>query len=129
MSSSQIAVSVGTNPSWIRKLASSLRAAGLITSHPGQTGFALAVPADEITLLDIYRAACGQEKVSVFEIHRNPSDQCIVGRHIRPVVGGLFADVDDAAMRVLREKTLADCIALMREDVERTGDVDTRKGE
>ncbi|MDO4539381.1 MAG: Rrf2 family transcriptional regulator, partial [Coriobacteriales bacterium] len=46
MSSSQIAVSIGTNPSWIRKLASSLRAAGLITSHPGQTGFALAVPAD-----------------------------------------------------------------------------------
>ncbi len=129
LSSAQIAESIGTNPSWVRKLATSLRGAGLITSRPGRTGFALAAPADKISLLDIYRAACGQEKVSVFEIHRNPSDRCIVGRHIHPVVGGLFADVDDAAMRVLCEKTLADCIALMREDVERTGDVDTRKGE
>lgn len=129
MSSAQIAESVGANPSWVRKLATSLRGAGLIASHPGRAGFALAVPANEISLLDVFRAACGQEEVHVFEAHRNPSDKCIVGRHIRPVIGEMFAGVDGAAMRALREQTLADCIALMREDVERTGDVDTRKGE
>ena len=123
MSSAQIAESIGTNPSWVRRLATSLREAGIITSSPGKTGFALAVPAGEITLLDVYRAACGQEAVHVFDAHRNPSDECIVGRHIRPVVGALFADVDEAATRALRERTLADCVALLREDAERTGDV------
>ena len=122
MSSAQIAESIGSNPSWVRKLAASLRKAGIITSHPGQAGFKLAVPTDELPLLDVYQAACGQEAVRVFEAHRNPSDACIVGRHIQPVVWALFADVDEAASRALREKTLADCIELLREDVERTGD-------
>ena len=128
MSSAQIAESIGTNPSWVRRLATSLRAAGLITSRPGQAGFRLAVPAREIRLIDVYRAACGQEAVHVFEAHRNPSDACIVGRHIRPVIGELFADVDEAVARTLRGQTLADCIALMREDVEKTGDGDIPEG-
>ena len=127
MSSAQIAESIGTNPSWVRKLATSLREAGIVTSHPGQAGFQLAVPADELSLLDVYQASCGKEAVHVFEVHRNPSDVCIVGRHIRPVVGALFAEVDEAAMRVLRGHTLADCIALLREDVEKTGDSDARE--
>jgi Rrf2 family protein len=128
MSSAQIAESIGTNPSWVRRLATSLREAGIITSHPGQAGFHLAVSVDEISLLDVYRASCGHEGVRVFDTHRNPNDACIVGRHIRPVVGALFADVDEAATRALRERTLADCIALMREDVKRTGDKDAREG-
>lgn len=65
----------------------------------------------------------------MFDAHRNPSDECIVGRHIRPVVGALFADVDEAAMRALQDRTLADCVALLREDVKRTGDKYARKGE
>ena len=128
MSSAQIAKSIGTNPSWVRRLATSLREAGIITSSPGKTGFALAVPAGEITLLDVYRATCGKEAVHVFDAHRNPSDECIVGRHIRPVVGALF-DVDEAATRTLRERTLADCVSLLREDVQRTGDMYAREGE
>jgi hypothetical protein len=78
--------------------------------------------------MPIYRAACGQQAVHVFEAHRNPSDTCIVGRHIRPVIGELFADVDEAVMRALHGRTLADCIALMREDVEKTDDKDAREG-
>jgi DNA-binding IscR family transcriptional regulator len=122
MSSAQIAESIGTNPSWVRRLATALRGAGIIASRPGRAGFDLAVPADELTLLDVYRAACGQETVRVFDAHRNPSDKCIVGRHIRPVIGDLFADVDEAAMRALEGRTLADCIALLREDAKKTGD-------
>ena len=90
MSSAQIAESIGTNPSWVRRLATSLREAGIIASSPGKTGFTLAVPPCDLPLLDVYRAACGQESVHVFDAHRNPSDECIVGRHIRPVVGTLL---------------------------------------
>lgn len=128
MSSAQIAESIGANPSWVRRLATSLREAGLITSRPGQAGFRLAVPAGELSLLDVYRAACKKDTVRVFETHRNPSDICIVGRHIRPIVGTLFAGVDEAATRALRKKTLADCIGLLREDVEKTDDKDPREG-
>lgn len=128
MSSAQIAESLGANSSWVRRLASSLKNAGIVKSQPGRAGFELAKPADAITLLDIYCAACGQDTVHVFESHANPSDECIVGRHIRPVVSTLFANVDEAAMHVLRERTLADCITLLREDAERTGDVDAREG-
>lgn len=129
LSSAQIAESIGTNPSWVRRLATSLREGGIITSSPGKVGFTLAVPARELPLLDVYRAVYGQESVHVFDAHRNPSGKCIVGRHIRPVVGALFADVDEAATRMLGEKTLADCVALLRADVERTGDKDAREGE
>lgn len=64
-----------------------------------------------------------------FDAHRNPSNERIVGRHIRSVVEVLFADVDESATRTLRERTLADYVVLLREDVERTGDVDAREGE
>lgn len=126
MSSAQMAESIGTNPSWVRRLATSLREAGIIASHPGRTGFTLAVPARELPLLDVYRAVCGQESAHVFDAHRNPSNECIVGRHIRPVVGALFAAVDEAATHTLQQKTLADCVRLLHEDVKRTGDVDAR---
>ena len=129
MSSAEIAKSIGTNPSWVRRLATSLREAGIITSRSGKTGFTLVVPAHELPLFDVYRAVCGRESVRVFDAHRNPSDECIVGRHIRPVIGALFADIDEAATCALREKTLADCVTLLREDVERTGDKDAREGE
>lgn len=128
LSSKQIAQSIGTNPSWVRKLATALRRAGIIESRPGKTGFALAVLPDKLTLLQVYRAACERASVHVFDAHRNPSDRCIVGRHIGPVIGRLFADVDEAATCVLEQKTLADCIDLMRKDIEETNDPDDRKG-
>ncbi len=53
MSSSQIAQSIGTNPSYIRKLASSLKKNGLIQSHKGISGFSLLKSPNRITLWDI----------------------------------------------------------------------------
>ena len=41
--------------------------------------------------------------------------KCIVGRHIKPVLTGMFAEIDDALVRALAEKTLADCIGGIRE--------------
>ena len=41
MNSDQIAASVGTNPSYIRKLTTRLSKAGIIEGHPGVSGFHL----------------------------------------------------------------------------------------
>lgn len=122
MSSAQIAQSIGTNPSWVRRLAASLREEGIIESRRGAAGFSLAAPAEALTLLDVYRAACGAGEIHVFDLHRNPSDECIVGRHIRPVLGAMLAQVDAAAMRALESQTLADCIARMRREAEAAGE-------
>lgn len=123
MSSAQIAESIGANPSWVRRLAASLRGAGIIESRRGAAGFSLAVPAEALTLFDVYRAACGADEVRVFDLHRNPSDECIVGRHIRPVLGAMLAQVDDAAIRALESQTLADCITRMRREAEAAGEL------
>lgn len=119
MPSEQIAVSVGTNASYIRKITAMLKKAGIIEGHKGIKGFKLTKNAEDIRLLDIYRAVKGEEKVHLFDIHQNPSDQCIVGKHIKPVLTTVFRDTEEKAEQELKTTTLADCMALMKEEIER----------
>ena len=55
-----------------------------------------------------------ESNIHLLDIHQNPSDQCIVGRHIRPALTEMFTDIEDAFARSLAGKTLADCIAGIR---------------
>ena len=117
MSSDQMAKSMGTNASYVRKLSGSLRKAGIVQSRKGSAGLRLVPDASELTLLDVYLAACETDHVELFEVHHNPSDQCIVGRHIAPVLGDMFGELEEEAARELRSRTLADCIAALRAHV------------
>ena len=56
LSSDQIAGSVGTNASYIRKILSLLKKSGMIDSHRGVSGYVLTNTPDQITLLGIYQA-------------------------------------------------------------------------
>jgi DNA-binding IscR family transcriptional regulator len=56
MSSEQMAKSMGTNASYVRRLSGSLRKAGIVQSRKGSTGLQLVSKALELTLLDIYLA-------------------------------------------------------------------------
>ena len=114
MTSEMIAASVGTNASYIRKLTGSLKRAGIIGSRRGAAGFWLARDAARITLLDVWRAVEGVNDVHVFDLHQNPNDECIVGRHIRPVLTETFREVEAQAERQLKQTTLADCMEKMR---------------
>ena len=114
LSSEQIARSVGTNASYIRKVATRLSRAGIIESHRGVPGFSLIETPRDIALLDVYRAVEETEAVHVFDIHQNPSDACIVGRNIRPVLHGMFREAEQTVEGKLAGTTLADCIAQMR---------------
>lgn len=129
MSSEQMAKSMGTNASYVRKLSGLLRKAGIVQSQRGSAGLALVPQADELTLLDIYLAACETDHVGLFEVHSNPSDQCIVGRHVRPVFGQLFGDLEAEAARTLASRTLSDCIEMMRQHAIETGDIVPEKEE
>ena len=124
MSSEQMAKSMGTNASYVRRLSGSLRKAGIVQSHKGSTGLHLVPDPSELTLLDIYLAACETDHVELFDLHRNPSDECIVGRHIAPVLGDMFKDLEEKAARELRSHTLADCIAALRAHAVQTNDLE-----
>ena len=117
LTSEQIARSVGTNPSYIRKLTALLKRDGIIESRRGVGGFALCVPAEELTLDRIYWAICETDRVHVFDIHQNPSDGCAVGRHIRPVLTEAFQAMEEKAAQALKAQTLSDLMARMRRQI------------
>ena len=128
MNSEQIATSVGTNASYIRKVAARLSRAGIIEGRRGVSGFSLLKAPSDISLLDVYRAVEETDDVHVFDIHHNPSDSCIVGRNIRPVLGGMFRHAEQVVEAELAGATLADCMARMRERIEK-GEKDSHQQE
>ena len=114
LNSDQIAGSVGTNASYIRKILSLLKKSGMIDSHRGVSGYVLTTTPDQITLLRIYQAVMDEPQIHLLDIHQNPNDQCVVGRHIRPMLTGMFEGIEEAFARELSKKTLADCIEAIR---------------
>lgn len=120
MSSEKIAVSVGTNPSYIRKIAGLLKNAHIIDSRQGRSGFVLTVAPEELTLWRVYCAVEETEQIRLFDIHRNPNDECIVGRHIQPTLSAMFSDIESTARREMNAKTLRDCMNDMQTRINQT---------
>ena len=118
INSDQIAMSVGTNASYVRKILALLKKAGIVHGHQGISGYSLLFAPKRLTLLQIYQAVMEEPKPHLLDVHQNPSDRCIVGQHIRTVLTGMFADVEDTFARSLSDKTLADCIADIRKRME-----------
>ena len=110
MTSEQIASSVGTNASYIRRISGPLKRDGIIECSQGMHGFRLLVEPDELTLYRIYQVFNGAEPNHFFDLHQNPSCGCCVGRQIRPVLNSIFCEIEESAMGVLRRRTLLDCI-------------------
>ena len=119
MTSEQIAESVGTNPSYIRKIAALLKKQGIIDSRQGVSGFALLVQPEALSLYRIYQAIAEAEEVHVFDLHQNPNDKCVVGRHIRPVLTDVFRGIEEKAEQELKRATLADCMREMKSMIDR----------
>lgn len=120
MSSEKIAESVGTNPSYIRKIAGLLKKAGIIESNRGKSGFSLSLSADELTLYQIFCAVEETDGVHLFDIHRNPNDKCIVGQYIRPALTDMFGELEDKAASALKQKTLKTCMDIMRDRMKKS---------
>jgi len=119
MTSDQIAESVGTNASYIRKITGLLKKQGIIDSRQGISGFTLLVEPEELSLLDIYQAIAETEQVHVFDLHQNPNDECIVGRHIQPVLTDVFRGIEEKAEQELKNTTLADCMQKMKMEIDK----------
>lgn len=117
VNSEQIANSVGTNASYIRKLTTRLNKAGIIEGRKGISGFRLLKPAKDISLLDIYKSIMEVEQVHVFDIHQNPNDECIVGRNIKPTLEGMFSRMEKEMEAELAGMSLEDCINAMKKEI------------
>lgn len=119
MTSDQIAESVGTNASYIRKITGLLKKQGIIDSRQGISGFTLLVEPEELSLLAIYQAIAETEQVHVFDLHQNPNDECIVGRHIQLVLTDVFRGIEEKAEQELKNTTLADCMQKMKMEIDK----------
>lgn len=121
MTSEEIAGSVGTNASYIRKVTGLLKKKGIIESRKGISGFRLLSAPEDLSLYEIYEAVSETDQVHVFDLHQNPNDRCIVGRHIRPVLTDVFRSIEETAEQELRDTTLKDCLDRMRAEIEKDG--------
>ncbi|MDD6232255.1 MAG: Rrf2 family transcriptional regulator, partial [Frisingicoccus sp.] len=95
MNSEQMAGSVGTNASYVRKILALLKKAEIIEGHRGVSGYNLTITPEQLTLLRIYQAVMEEPKIHLLDVHQNPNDQCVVGCHIRPALIGMFEDMEE----------------------------------
>ena len=110
LSSQALANSVGTNPSYIRKVISLLKNAGLISSSQGKIGYELTREVTEISLLEIYFAVHEVDAVSPFQIHKHSNQECPVGMHIERALNPVFKGVEDSLAQQLESHSLEDII-------------------
>ncbi|MDB6031144.1 MAG: Rrf2 family transcriptional regulator [Verrucomicrobiales bacterium] len=106
--SSRLALSVNTSPSFVRRVLSKLSKAGLIETTTGKSGSCrLAKEPKSISLLDIYLAV---DAPKAFSIHSYPEQKpCAVSCHIKMALENALTKTQKAMEASLAEITLA-CI-------------------
>jgi Rrf2 family protein len=111
--SSTLAKSVNTEPSFVRKSLSKLAKASLIVTTRGKSGAsALARPAKQITLLDIYRASAAPPAVA---IHRYPIEKaCPISANIKVCMATVLTQAQNSFEKTLARTTLADLVAALK---------------
>lgn len=116
MRSEDLAYSANTGAVVIRGLLSRLTAAGLTSSQLGAGGGALlARPAEDISLLDIYRAV---ENTELFALHRTPPcEACAVGGNILQALQPAL----ERARQAMEQELAGVSVAQLAADVARLG--------
>lgn len=110
ITSEAVAGSVGTNPSFVRRILTRLGRAGLTMGQEGaKGGTVLARPPEAITLRDVYHAV--DETRALIPLHPSPHPQCKIGRNIKPVLGTTVAQVEQSVDDQLGRTTIADLLA------------------
>lgn len=104
-----IAKSVNANPVVIRRVLGQLKDAGLVEVEMGLGGATLARDAEQITLLDAYRAVESSEE-HLFNFHEDPNPTCPVGRNIHAALDGELDAAQAALENRLAQTALADLL-------------------
>lgn len=105
--SARMALSIGTNPVVVRRIAGHLARAGLIAVQRGPGGARLARPASEITLKDVWRAI-HPESERLIKVHPRSNRADPVGRLAPELLRRRFDQAEAALLEDLASTTLAD---------------------
>jgi DNA-binding IscR family transcriptional regulator len=105
-----MAVSIGTNPVVVRRIAGHLARAKLISVQRGPGGATLARPPEEITLRDVWRAI-HPEKEKLIRVHPRTNRQDPVGRRMPELLRSRFDIAESAMLEHLNGSTVADLVA------------------
>jgi Rrf2 family transcriptional regulator, repressor of oqxAB len=119
LSSTQLARSLKTNPSLVRKLMVPLVQHGLVASMQGRSGgVRLGRSADKITLGEIYRSSIGDKPL--WAPRPEGPRECLVTNHSAEYFVRLTAETEAAVLAALAGRTLADSLDELRA-IERAG--------
>jgi len=101
-----LAMSVNANSAVIRRIMRKLTKAGLITSTLGtNAAISLAKKADQITLLDVYRATA-EENPGMFAVHRDTNPTCPVGSKMPYLLNNVYTNVQAKMENELSDVTI-----------------------
>jgi Rrf2 family transcriptional regulator, repressor of oqxAB len=113
LSSAQLARSLDTNPSLVRKLLVSLVQDGLVASTKGRSGgVRLGRPAGQITLREIYHSSIGDKPI--WAPRPEGPRECLVTNHSAEYFVRLTEETEAAVLDVLKGRTLADSLEELR---------------
>ena len=115
LTSADLARSVNTSPSFVRRVLARLSKAGLVKTATGKAGSCwLAREARRISLLDIYHAV---DAPKAFAIHHYTEQKvCVVSCHIKGVLEKALEKTQQAMEGSLAEISLAQIIADTRRE-------------
>lgn len=106
ISSSHLAKSINTNPTFVRKVLKLLKDAGYITSKEGKDGgVRLSKAASKIKLSEIFILAKGEENVLGYAKNEG-YEGCAIGSQIKDKLGELYVELDELMMKKLMTITL-----------------------
>ncbi len=111
--STTMALSVGTNPVVVRRITGLLVRAGLVAVQRGPGGAALARPAEEIKLADVWRAIHGAGKPMI-GVHPRTNQADPVARRIPGLLRQRLDEAELAMYANLASTSLAELAAGLR---------------
>jgi Rrf2 family protein len=110
VSSEQLAVSIKTNSSFIRKLVVSLASAGLVESVRGKSGgIRLAKNPKDITLDQIYRAVTDNTLMAV--PNKSPNKLCAISCGIGDILCEISEEIEESTLKQLAKRSLSEILA------------------
>ena len=110
VTSAQLAMSVNTSPSFVRRTLAKLSKAGLVETATGKAGSCwLAKDAKAVSLLDIYEAVDAPRAFSIHDYSEQKA--CFVSCHIKTALEKALAKTQKAMEASLAEISLAQIVS------------------
>ncbi len=119
LTSEELAWSIDTNASMVRRILTSLNRAGLVSSHAGPAGGAvLDKDPKRISLLDVLLAV---ELKPSSGVH-TPNPECPLGAVLEEPLCAVLTEAEKASQRVLSQKTVREVATTIGRRVGRTNE-------